>query len=41
MSAGDETAELSDEELVEASQARLPPEHPLSARLREALKAVP
>ena len=39
--AGDETAELTDEELVEASQARLPSDHPLSAGLREALKAVP
>jgi uncharacterized protein (TIGR03083 family) len=41
VSSGGETAELSDEDLVEASQARLPADHPLSPALREALKTVP
>lgn len=39
--AGDEHAELSDDELVEASQARLPPGHGLTPALREALSTVP
>jgi uncharacterized protein (TIGR03083 family) len=38
--AGDEQAELSDAELVEASQGRLPDDHPLSPPLREALNTV-
>jgi hypothetical protein len=39
--AGDEEAELSDEDFVEATQARLPPEHPISKSLREALSTMP
>jgi uncharacterized protein (TIGR03083 family) len=38
---GDEEAELSDEEFVEATQARLPPDHPLPGSLREALSTMP
>jgi uncharacterized protein (TIGR03083 family) len=37
---GDEQAELSDDELVEASQGRLPADHPLSPGLREVLNTV-
>lgn len=38
--ASDEEAELTDEELVEASQGRLTPGHPLSPALRAALNTV-
>jgi uncharacterized protein (TIGR03083 family) len=38
--AGGEQAELDDDELVEASQGRLPPGHPLSPALRQALGTV-
>ena len=38
--AGGEQAELDDDELIEASQGRLPPDHPLDPALREALNTV-
>jgi uncharacterized protein (TIGR03083 family) len=38
--AGSDEADLSDEELIEASQGRLPPDHPLSPALREVLNTV-
>lgn len=39
--AGADKAELSDAEFVDATQARLPPDHPLPQTLREALGSVP
>jgi uncharacterized protein (TIGR03083 family) len=38
---GDEEMELSDEDFVEATQARLPADHPISASLRQALSTMP
>jgi uncharacterized protein (TIGR03083 family) len=38
---GPDEAALSDEEFVEATQARLPPDHPLSQTLRTALSTMP
>jgi uncharacterized protein (TIGR03083 family) len=39
--AGDEEAELSDEDFVDATQGRLPAGHPLSKNLRQVLSTVP
>jgi len=39
--AGTEQAELSDEDFVEATQARLPADHPLSGTLQQALSTMP
>jgi uncharacterized protein (TIGR03083 family) len=39
--AGAEQAELSDEDFVEATQARLPADHPLPPALRQALSTMP
>lgn len=38
---GEQEAVLSDEELVEASVARLPNDHPLSVELRSPLRCLP
>ena len=38
---GTEQAELSDDDFVEATQARLPADHPLSPTLRQALSTMP
>jgi hypothetical protein len=38
---GDEETELTDEDFVEATQARLPTDHPISPGLRQALSTMP
>jgi hypothetical protein len=38
--AGSDEVELDDDDLIEASQGRLSPDHPLSPALREALNTV-